>query len=44
MEGIVEAFVEGDVKTSPSVQYRINPLGEVDIVSTTTRCLPAKMN
>lgn len=34
MEGIVEAFVEGDVKTSPSVQCRINPLGEVDIVST----------
>lgn len=34
MEGIVEAFVEGDVKISPSVQCRINPLGEMDIVST----------
>jgi hypothetical protein len=34
MEGIVEAFIEGDVKTSPSVQCRINPLGEVDIIST----------
>ncbi|MBL7702085.1 MAG: hypothetical protein JNM14_07530 [Ferruginibacter sp.] len=34
MEGIVEAFVEGDVKTSPSVQCRINPLGEVDVIST----------
>lgn len=34
MEGIVEAFIEGDEKTSPSVQCRINPLGEVDIIST----------
>ncbi len=34
MEGIVEAFVEGEIKTSPSVQCRINPLGEVDIIST----------
>jgi len=34
MEGIVEAFVEGDEKLSPSVQCRINPLGEVDIIST----------
>lgn len=34
MEGIVEAFIEGDVKASPSVQCRINPLGEVDIIST----------
>jgi hypothetical protein len=34
MEGIVEAFVEGEVKTSPSVQCRINPLGEVDVIST----------
>lgn len=34
MEGIVEAFVEGDVKVSPSVQARINPRGEVDIIST----------
>ena len=34
MEGIVEAFVEGDIKASPSVQCRINPLGEVDIIST----------
>lgn len=34
MEGIVEAFVEGDVKVSPSVQCRVNPKGEVDIVST----------
>jgi PGM1 C-terminal domain len=34
MEGIVEAFVEGKVKTSPSVQCRINPLGKVDVIST----------
>lgn len=34
MEGIVEAFIEGSEKASPSVQCRINPLGEVDIIST----------
>ncbi len=34
MGGIVEAFVEGETKTSPSVQCRINPLGEIDIIST----------
>lgn len=34
MGGIVEAYIEGDIKTSPSVQCRINPLGEVDIIST----------
>jgi hypothetical protein len=34
MGGVVEAFIEGQVKTSPSVQCRINPLGEVDIIST----------
>lgn len=34
MEGIVEAFIEGDEKVSPSVQCRINPLGEVEIIST----------
>ncbi|MEM9924494.1 MAG: peptide ligase PGM1-related protein [Cyanobacteria bacterium P01_D01_bin.50] len=31
---IVEAFVEGDVKLSPSVQGRITPTGEVEILST----------
>ena len=39
MEGIVEAFVEGKVKTSPSVQCRINPLGRVDILSTHDQAL-----
>jgi hypothetical protein len=34
MQGIVEAFVEGKEKDSPSVQCRINPLGEIDIIST----------
>ncbi len=34
MGGIVEAFVEGAQKASPSVQCRINPLGKVDIIST----------
>jgi PGM1 C-terminal domain len=34
MEGIVEAFIDGKEKTSPSVQCRISPLGKVDIIST----------
>jgi PGM1 C-terminal domain len=34
MEGVVEAFVEGGIKTSPSVQCRISPLGKVDVIST----------
>jgi hypothetical protein len=34
MGGVVEAFLEGDVKTSPSVQCVISPLQQVNIVST----------
>jgi hypothetical protein len=34
MGGIVEVFVEGEIKTSPSVQCRINPTGDCDVVST----------
>jgi hypothetical protein len=34
MGGIAEAFVEGDVKASPSVQCRINALGEPQVIST----------
>lgn len=34
MGGIVECWVEGKNKCSPSVQCRINPLGEIEIVST----------
>ncbi len=31
---IVEAFVEGEIKLSPSVQGRVTPMGEVEILST----------
>jgi hypothetical protein len=34
MGGIVEEFVLGDIKESPSVQCRINPLGQTEIIST----------
>lgn len=34
MGGIVEVFLEGDVKKSPSVQCVINPNNEVEVVST----------
>ena len=32
--GIVEAFVSGDVAHSPSVQLRLTPLGDVELLST----------
>jgi hypothetical protein len=34
MGGIVEAFVDGKIKASPSVQCRINPLGDCKVIST----------
>lgn len=34
MGAIVECFIEGDCKRSPSVQYRIDPLGDVQPIST----------
>lgn len=34
MGGIVEAFIEGRTKRSPSAQYRIDPLGRLDVIST----------
>lgn len=34
MEGIVEEFMEGENKESPSVQLRITPLGESQLIST----------
>jgi hypothetical protein len=34
MGGIVESWVEGQEKFSPSVQCRIDPLGEVSVIST----------
>jgi len=34
MGGIAEEFLEGEIKESPSVQARINPVGEPEILST----------
>ncbi len=34
MQGVVEAFIEGDEKRSPSAQFRIDPLGVPNAVST----------
>jgi len=34
MEGVVEAFVEGDIKHSPSAQCRVNAIGEPQVIST----------
>jgi len=34
MEGIVEAFIDGDEKFSPSVQCRVTPVGEPQAIST----------
>ncbi len=34
MGGVVEAFVEGAHKTSPSAQCRVNPIGEPQVIST----------
>jgi hypothetical protein len=34
MGGIAEEFVEGEIKTSPSVQCRINPQGQCVVIST----------
>jgi hypothetical protein len=34
MAGIVEEFIAGDVVESPSVQCRINPVGEPEVMST----------
>ncbi|HET9826505.1 MAG TPA: peptide ligase PGM1-related protein [Chitinophagaceae bacterium] len=32
--GTIEEFIDGKIKASPSVQCRINPLNQVDIIST----------
>ncbi|MGI9524678.1 MAG: peptide ligase PGM1-related protein [Hyphomicrobiaceae bacterium] len=34
MGGVVEEFVEGRTKRSPSAQYRIDPKGHLDVIST----------
>ena len=39
MGGVVEAFVDGLDKRSPSVQCRINPVGEVEVISTHDQAL-----
>ena len=39
MRGIVEEFIDAPIKTSPSVQCRINPLGRVDVLSTHDQAL-----
>lgn len=42
MGGIVEAFIEGEEKQSPSVQCRITPLGDSEIISTHDQVLGGK--
>ncbi len=44
MGGVVEAFVEGEDKRSPSVQYRIDPLGQLDPISTHDQVLGGNDN
>lgn len=34
MQGVVEEFLDAEVKASPSVQCRINPLGDCKVIST----------
>lgn len=42
MGGIVEAFIGGEEKTSPSVQCRINPLKQIEVISTHDQLLDAE--
>ncbi len=44
MGGIVEAFVDGQEKQSPSVQCRINPLGNSEVISTHDQVLGGEDN
>lgn len=39
MNGIVEEFISAPIKTSPSAQCRVNPLGRVDVISTHDQAL-----
>jgi hypothetical protein len=34
MDGVVECFIEGEHKRSPSAQFRVNPNGELERIST----------
>ena len=44
MGGVVEAFIDGKHKTTPSVQSRINPLGKIDIISTHDQLMGGRDN
>jgi PGM1 C-terminal domain len=44
MGAIVEEFVDGAVKRSPSVQYRIDPLGQIEVISTHDQVLGGRSN
>lgn len=44
MSGVVEAWIEGKPKRSPSVQCRIDPLGEVTVISTHDQSLGGPTN
>ena len=41
MEAIVEAFIERDEKRSPSSQFRVDPFGNLEAVSTHDQTLAA---
>lgn len=43
MRGIVESWIEGEIKRSPSAQFKIDPLGEVRIESTHDQVLGGKL-
>ncbi len=43
MGGIVEAFIDGEQKAFPSVQCRITPLGEADVISTHDQVIGGEM-
>ncbi len=44
MGGVAEEFIEGEIKESPSVQCRINPSGDADILSTHDQLLGGESN
>ncbi|MFN3849773.1 MAG: peptide ligase PGM1-related protein [Spirosomataceae bacterium] len=44
MQAIVELFIEGEIKTSPSVQCRITPTSDVEVISTHDQVLGGESN
>ena len=44
MGGIVEEFIDGDEKATPSVQCRIGPTGNIDIISTHDQIMGGRDN